>query len=159
LLTITMTLDMLINYLPSHTLSGPPGGVTVWPKFSGPKPLLDSRELTEQRPRTYVFYYANHLAYRGLFWKRHCTVHMFFRHFHFINPYTILFAYFLDQVFRSFPYLALFEDLFPVFWAPHQMLCLIAGRMTRPLQSHASFDNIAAQGPMWMRGGDFRSPL
>ena len=61
-------------------------------------------------------------------------IHCYF-HFHYFH--SIFVAYFLDQLFRSFPYLIVNKYLLPIFWTPYQMIYRVIDRMTRPPQSHA----------------------
>jgi hypothetical protein len=55
-------------------------------------------------------------------------------------------AYFPDYLYRSYPYLFFCKYLLPIFRAPYQMVYRVVDRMTRPLQSHASFYTTARMG-------------
>jgi hypothetical protein len=146
-----MMLNIFFDQLPSHTVSYGARKVSVFPKFSRPKPFLDSRELAEQFSCTNTFYYPYHLTNRKPWGKRCQQMHMINRHFHLFNLYLILIAYLFDYLLRSFPYVFVLKYRFPIFWAPYQMVHRIVDRMTRPLHSHVSCYTITTQGPMWIR--------
>ena len=146
-----MMLDIFIYDLPSHTVSDCTGKVSVFPKLTRPKTFLDARELAEQFPRTYALDYPHHLTYRKLRWKRHQQMHMVNRYFHFLYLYSVFFTYLSYELFRSSPYRFIRKYLLPIFRAPHQMVYRVVDRMTRPLQCHALFYTITAQGPMRIR--------
>lgn len=146
-----MMLDIFINNLPSHTVSDCTSEISVFPKLSRPKPRLHTRQLAEQFPRTYAFYYTNHFPYRKLRGKWHQDMYMINRYFHFLNLYPVFFAYLFDKLFRSLPYRFVPKYLLPIFRAPYQMIYCVVNRMTRPLQTQTLFYTISAQGPMWIR--------
>jgi len=151
LLNLTMMLYIFINYLPRHTVSNCTSEVPIFPKLSRPKLFFDARQLAKQFPRTYAFYYPNHLAYRTLRGKRYQQMHMINGYFHFLYLYPVSLAYFFYKLFRALPYPFILKYLLPIFRAPYQMVCCVVDRMTRPLQSHASCYNITTQGPVWIR--------
>jgi len=146
-----MMLDILINDLASQMVSDRPNKIPIFPKFSRPQPLLQSRKHAEQFSCTYALYCPNHLTYRMLWRKRYQYMYMILCYFHLIYLKSIIFTYLPYQLFRTFPYLFTNKYLFPIFRAPYQMVCCVIYRMTRPLQSHASCYTISSQGPLWIR--------
>lgn len=136
LLRFSMMFYIFINYLPSHTVSHCASKIPVFPELARPKPFLDPRKLSKQLPGTYTLYYPNHLPNRIFRWKRYQYMHMICRYFHLLYFHSIFFAYFSNQLFRSFLYLFIFKYLLPIFWTPYQMICCIIDRMTRPPHSH-----------------------
>lgn len=146
-----MMLDIFFNDLPSHTVPDRAGEVSVLPQLARPQSLLQARELAEQLPRTDALYYSYHLADGPSGRKRCQNVYMVLCYFHFRYLKPILVAYLPNHLFRSFPYLLFSEYIFPTLRTPYQMIVRVVDRMTRPLQSHASFYTIASQGPMRIR--------
>ncbi len=141
-----MMLDILVNDLPSHTVSDRSCEVSIFPQLSTPHPLLQSRKLAEQLSRTYALYRSYHLPDRTPRWKRYQNMHMILCYFHLLYLKSILFCNLSYQLSRSFPHLGFSKRLPPIFRAPHQMVARVVDRMTRPLQSHASCYTIARKG-------------
>ena len=130
-------LYIFIDNLPSHTVSHCSSKIPIFPEFPRPQPLLDPRKFAKQLPSAYTLYCSYHLPYRILWVKRYQYMNMIYCYLHFHDLHPIFFAYFLNQLFRSLPYLIIFEYLLTIFWTPYQMICCVIDRMTRPSQSHA----------------------
>ena len=64
---------------------------------------------------------------------------MILGYFHLLYFKSILLANFTHQLFRSLSYRRILKYRLPPLWTPHQVVRCVVDRMTRPLQSHASF--------------------
>lgn len=128
---------VLFNYITRHSVAHCPGEVPVIPHFSGPKAPFQPRELAKQLPRTYAFEHSYDLPYRSFRWKRQHDMYMVSGHLKLDKIQFVFFANFSKQLFRSFPYFVVPENVAAPLRTPHKMVSRFINRMTRSLQCHA----------------------
>ncbi len=150
--------DVVLDNVPSHSVSDCAREVSVLPQFPAPQSLFQTRELAKQSPPAVAFDNPDDFPYRSRWRKRNQEMDMLFRDLHFQNLDVVRLAYLSDHLPRSFPDLGTLEDFFSVFCTPDQMVRTVVDRMTRPFQRHALY--IAYQGARaYADKGDFPVPL
>lgn len=144
---------MLILYVSSYYISGYfvsncSDKVTIAPKSSTPKMLLQPRVFFENLARAYTLHCMHNSCRRTLRWSTQKNINMVWHKFHRIYLKFVLLGYFLEKLFNSFLHL-IFQNTLAILWNSDNVIFDVIHRMFRSLNSHAEYFNIIRAFGAW----------
>src|SRR3972149_479803 len=138
--------SMLIVYISSYYICGyfvsnRSNEVTIVPKLSAPKILLQPRIFLKNLAGAYPFQYIHHLCWGILRRSSQKHMNMVWHNFHRIYFKFVLLSYFFKKFFNSFSHLLL-QNTLAILWNPDKVIFDVIHCMLRSFNSHAVYLNI-----------------
>lgn len=133
-----MIIYILPYYIVCDLFSDCSAEIPLFPKMSSPQFFLNLRKFFEYLTSRYTFQYPYDSRYRISGWKRQQHMDMIFSNFTSIYLKIKMVCYLYKKLFNSILNF-LFENLFPIFRTPDQMIFRFINRMTCSFNIHASY--------------------